>query len=398
VGKKKIIVIDPRASSPQYDESLIVALRKAGADASLFTADFYPSPWEEADLISGRKYYFLRLSRFLRRKWKNNSLLVRLSILLSLPEYIIDLIRLSIYCFLTRPVLHIQWVFVIPLDLAFMFLMRCIGLRIIYTVHNPLPHDQNTALNRFLYRCIYSLATHLVFHSQATVDDFSKIFPSPKNGTYSIIPHGVSFAARSPVDREEARSRLGWKDDQMVLVFQGQVKHYKGLDILLEALAGLQTDKSVRFVIAANFRFAKKDTYDTLIKRAKKKVQVDIFDAMPTDDECVDLTCGADLFVLPYRSGTASMPGMMALRFGTPLIVSDVGALPDMLGKSLEKYIVPPDDASALREKIEMFLTLNVTQRKAFGEVLKRRGEQKFSWDSIATETIVVYHGTENQT
>ena len=395
VRTKTRILIDPRASTPAYDEALLGALRQLGEDARLFTADFYPDPYEPASKVPGRRYYFLRLSRFLRRRYKNRKLVVKLSILLSPLEYLADLLRLGVFCLLKRPTLHVLWLFVVPFDVVFLLFAKLVRLRIVYTVHNPLPHDKETALNKFFYGLVYSVADHLIFHCQATADDFQRVFPLKKD-KWSIIPCGTFFTDREPVSRKDARKRLGWPEDDTVIVFQGQVKPYKGLDILLRAMADLRTNQRVRLVVSGNFRFANKANYRELFDSVGENVSLDVFDEVPSDERYVDLACGADLFVLPYRSGTASMPGMTAVRFGAPLIVTNVGALPEMLGESLKEYVVEADNADALREALERFLRLDPLQRKTFGETLRQRGKDCFGWDNIARQTIAVYNANAN--
>ena len=79
--RSTVILTDPRASSPNYDRSLLRALRERGADARLFTADFYPESFEPASSVPGRRYFFLRNARALRRRFRGNRLLTKLAIL-----------------------------------------------------------------------------------------------------------------------------------------------------------------------------------------------------------------------------------------------------------------------------------------------------------------------------
>jgi glycosyltransferase involved in cell wall biosynthesis len=395
VQKKKRVLIDPRANTPAYDVALLAGLRRQGEDAELFTADFYPDPYAPASKVPGRRYYFLRLSRFLRRKFKHVKPVVKVAILLGPIEYVADLLRLAFYCLLKRPTLHIVWAFVLPADLLFLLFVRLIGLQVVYTVHNPLPHDKETRTNKLLYGLLYGLTNELIFHCQATVDDCKAVIPL-EGRKWSIIPCGVFFADWEPVRREEARKKLGWPQDETIVVFVGHARPYKGLDILLRAIAAMNTEQRVRLVVSASFRFAHMEDFAELFDAVRAKVALDIYDEVPSDERFVHLTCGADLFVLPYRSGTASVSGMTAVRFGTPLIVTNVGALPEMLGEGLAEYVVEPCNVDALRDALERFLALDAAQRKDIGEALEHRGREHFGWDNIARQTIAVYNSHQD--
>jgi len=388
----EVLIIDARANTPAYDSALLMGLRRLGQRAVLFTADFYPEPYAPAHAVDGRVYYFMRLSRQLRRRLRHSRFGNKVAIFLGPLEYVFDLFRLAVHCTMHRPILHIQWLFVIPADILFLSYAKLLGLHVIYTVHNPLPHDSSSRVERFLYGSVYHLADELIFHCTATLEEFRAYYTvAPEK--CSIVPCGVFFADRQPVQKVAAREVLGWPKDDLIMVFEGHVKPYKGLDVLLRAIADLNCNaKGVRLVVSANFRFARMDQYNDLFEKVREKVALDIFDEIPSDQRFVHIACAADLFVLPYRAGTASMTGMTAVRFGTPLIVTRVGALPDMLGESWKEFVVAPDNANALRIALERFLALSSNERNSITEYLLRRGKEYFGWDETARKTVAIYH------
>ncbi|HIJ64860.1 MAG TPA: glycosyltransferase family 4 protein [Candidatus Hydrogenedentes bacterium] len=391
MSQRIVLVIDTHAATPNYDESLVAALRAEGADARLLTADFYPEPYAPASRVPGRCYFFLRLSRALRRRFRSNRHLTKLIIAAQVPEYIADLLFLLVYSAVKRPLLHFQWLFLVPIDVVFLFFVRALGLSVVYTVHNPLPHDRETGWNKLLYGAVYRLANHLVFHSQSNLDDFAGHFPTI-TGKASVVPLGVAFPDRPPVDRQEARRRLGWEDNETVIVFQGQAKPYKGLDILLRAMAGVDTDKNLRLAISASWRFVDdRGTYRALLDAVAAKHRVENHDEVTPDDRFIDLACACDLWACPYRTATTSFTAMAAMRYGTPVVATATGSFPEMLGEELAEWIVPPDNVEALRDAITRFVEKSPEERAAIGKALFERAHRKYSWSTIAQKTVRIY-------
>lgn len=362
----------------------------------LFTAACYFRPYEPASKVPGRRFFFLKASRALRRKFKNDNPLSKLAILIVGPEYAWNLIQLFLYCIVKRPIIHVQWAPIPLLDIVFLFLAKVLGLKIVYTVHNPLPHDKETPLNTFLYGTIYRLADRLIFHSKSNIDDFAQRFPRDEN-RQSVVPFGLPFEERPPRDRQEVRKRFGWADDEIVIVFQGQVLPYKGLDNLLKALAEMHTDKKMRFVVSANWRHVdKQHEYQHLLDAVAARFALEDYDEITPVDKFIDLACGCDLWVLPYRTASTSFTGMVAMRYGTPLLVSNVGTFPEMLGEELREWVVPPDDVHSLQDALTRYVNKSPSERTEIGRFLFDKAQREHGWSAIAQTTMGIYERLSN--
>jgi len=98
-----------------------------------------------------------------------------------------------------------------------------------------------------------------------------------------------------------------------------------------------------------------------------------------------------NVVVLPYRVASQSGVALAALRFGIPLIVSRVGALPELMEGALDEWIVEPNDPAGLSVKLSQFLT-------RAGEVTPELAESmrivasNHSWDAIAEKYVALYH------
>ena len=222
MNNKKIVIVDPCAYTPDYDVPLLNALRKKNSNIFLYTSDFYHRPEEFAEKISGRHYFFLRFCRNLRRKSKGNRLRWHLSSIVLLPEYMCDWLRFLLYCARERPIVHFQWIIFPPIDIVGLFILRAMGIRMVYTVHNPLPHDRKGAWNRFFYGLLYGISNVLILHSKANLEEFVGYFPR-YTSKVRVIPFGLPFEDSAAISREDARKRLSWKKDEIVLVFLGNI-------------------------------------------------------------------------------------------------------------------------------------------------------------------------------
>jgi len=277
--------------------------------------------------------------------------------LIMIPEYAWNLACLWLYCAFTRPVIHVQWLLIPVFDIVFLLFAKLARLKVVYTVHNSLPHDGDTRKNRLLYGTVYRLVDHLIFHSQSNRDDFRALFPTCQTA-HSIIPFGLPHEDIPPRDRTEVRKRLCWAEDEVVILFLGHIRPYKGLDLLLRAIAELEDRDEVTSV-----------------------------------DRTVDMACAIDLLVLPYRTATTSFIGMVALRYGTPMLATARGTFPEMLGEELSEWIVPPDDVPALRDALTRFVHTTHEQREAIRNVLLKNAQSKYAWSGIGERTISVYDG-----
>ena len=94
---------------------------------------------------------------------------------------------------------------------------------------------------------------------------------------------------------------------------------------------------------------------------------------------------GATLTVLPYRQGSQSGVGIQSVARGVPVVVSDVGALPDVADGG--GAIVPPGDPAALAAGILRLLDHDMSVR----ERVHRNAVERFGWTAVAREYLQVY-------
>ena len=256
-------------------------------------------------------------------------------------------------------------------------LLRRKGIPSYAIVHNALPHEPQPfarTLSRFFF---HSCAGSVVL-SPAEARLFKRLCPScPLKQAHHPI-YDIFGEAMPPA---LARQQLGLPLDSPVLLFFGLIRSYKGLDTLLQALPRvLQALPTARLLIAGEF-YDTPEKYYALIENHKLKAHVQIHAEYIPDEEVSLYFSAADLVVQPYHSATQSGVVPMAYYFERPVIVTQVGGLPEMVHHEQTGFVVPPRDASALAEAIIRFFREDWAERLKTGiQTIKKQ----YSWDALA--------------
>lgn len=200
------------------------------------------------------------------------------------------------------------------------------GMRLIWTVHNKLPHetrhlDQELELVRFIVDRAHVI--HVI--SPSTTDAVSDLYALDPAKTVSV-PHSSYWGVYDhAADRSYWRARLGLDDDDVALLFLGQMRPYKGIAELLDAIERL-TRADPRFVLllAGKTTDEDRETIDALIPKGARVIREHRF--VPDDEMPLWLRAG-DISVLPYRNVLNSGSIALAATFGLPVVVPEQPSL-----------------------------------------------------------------------
>ena len=198
-----------------------------------------------------------------------------------------------------------------------------------------------------------------------------------------IIPHGdYSFYAKWK--KEEV------KESKSVLFF-GSISEYKGMEYLIKAEPMITKEvPDAKIIIAGEGVFSK---YEPLIKN---KNNFEIHNRFIPDEEVNEFFQRASVVVLPYIDGSQTGIIPIAYSFKKPVVVTDVGSIPEVVDDGKTGYVVPPRNSEALAEAIVKLLK-DDELRKKMGENAYRKMEKDLSWDKIAEKTVSVYKKAINE-
>lgn len=256
-------------------------------------------------------------------------------------------------------VLHLHWLHLVLRDaesqreaerLVRQFLERidrylASGGRLVWTVHNILPHDtrfEATETRLSAEVAARSAVIHVL--AAGTRDHVGTLYDLPADRILHVPHPSYRGAYEDHVSRLDARHELGLMPDELVLAVVGVIRPYKGLDELLDAWSAVEIDGPRRLLIAG----APTDQpgVERIIERAALDPRV-LIDArkIPADEIQLFLRA-ADVAVLPYRRSLNSGALLLALTFGLPVIVPSGGGLAEAVDPSFSRTFDVDDPAS----------------------------------------------------
>lgn len=204
------------------------------------------------------------------------------------------------------------------------------GVRIVWTVHNVMPHETSFPdLERTLRQELAERADLVHVMCEKALDEIGDAYVVPKDKV-RVIPHG-SYVGVYPdvVAPELARRRLGFNEEDTVLLFLGGIRPYKGLDLLLDAFErAVEREPSLRLVVAG--RPGRFPGVVELERRASSHPRVHANFNPIADVDLQHFFKACDVVVLPYRSVLSSGSVLLAFTFGRPVIAPRLGCLPDV--------------------------------------------------------------------
>ncbi len=244
--------------------------------------------------------------------------------------------------------------------------------RVICQIDNVEPHEHHI-VDRPFNRYFLGAVDGFVYMSEQVHGELKAYTSAPM----LFSPHPMFENFGEAVDRGEACRRLGLDPDIRYMLFFGLIRDYKGLDLLLRAWASARPE-GYRLIVAGEF-YASHEKYVSLIDESGLRDEVALHDRFIPDEEVRYYFSAADCLVLPYRSATQSGVTQIAYNFSLPMIVTDVGGLPEIVPDGRTGLVCAPTAegiADALR-RIREGDTLR-RLRDNFAEERKR-----FSWSAM---------------
>ena len=244
--------------------------------------------------------------------------------------------------------------------------------KVISILDNVIPHEKrpgDNALTRYFLKPVDAF----VSMSREVLKDL-RTFTTTKPAIYS--PHPVYDNYGDIVDKYTARQKLGIPDDSKCLLFFGFIRKYKGLDILLEAMADPRIVSSgIRLIVAGEY-YGDKEYYESLIDRLGIRSRLHLFTDFIPNTEVKYYFSAADCIVQPYRTATQSGISQIAYHFEKPMIVTNVGGLPEIVPDGKAGYVTEVDK-TAIADAVLQFFSGDPAR---FAQGIAHEAKQ-YSWD-----------------
>jgi len=243
--------------------------------------------------------------------------------------------------------------------------------KIICIADNVLPHEKrpgDVAFIRYFLKSSHGFITM----SDKVLNDLRKF---EKSKPAQLVQHPLYDNFGEHIDKASARKHLNLPEQEKIILFFGFIRKYKGLDLLLQAMVDERIkNQKIKLLIAGEF-YEDEKGYQQLIADNKLEDQVYLRTNFIADSEVRYYLCAADAVVQPYRAATQSGVTPLAYYFEKPMIVTNVGGLPDLVPHMGPGLVCEPNPAS-IAEAILQFYQLG----EDYFIPQLRIEKQKYAW------------------
>lgn len=265
------------------------------------------------------------------------------------------------------------------------FLAPCLGTicrisrwnkqtKVIAIVDNMIPHEKRMGDTLFTKYFSNSVDGFLTM-SEKVKKDVQQFSSKP----ILISPHPIFDHFGTPIDQQIAKKNIGIADDTKLILFFGFIRKYKGLDLLLKAMASDSIKAlGIELMIVGEF-YEDATPYLDLIQSLGINNRVHIKEGFIADNEVKQYVCSADFIIQPYRNATQSGVTPLAYHFEKPMLVTNVGGLADTVPNNQVGVVVEPNP-EAIAEGIVTLYKNGV----AFYLPQIKLEKQKYTWEQMA--------------
>ncbi|MEP7372520.1 MAG: glycosyltransferase [Chitinophagaceae bacterium] len=246
--------------------------------------------------------------------------------------------------------------------------------RIICIADNVLPHEKRPG-DRAFTRYFLKSCNAFITMSEKVMNDLRQF---EKDKPAIVVQHPLYDNFGPIISKTEARKHLGLPDIEKIILFFGFIRKYKGLDLLLDAMADERIKTAgIKLLVAGEFYEDEKQYQEQIEKLNIKDLLILKTDFIP-DSEVRFYLCAADAVIQPYRNATQSGVTPLAYHFEKPMVVTNVGGLPALVPDEKAGLVAEPNPTD-IANKILKFYQLG---ENYFIPHL-RSEKQKYSWENM---------------
>lgn len=386
-----VLLFDPLTAVPYYDASLASALAGKNTRVQMAAITYYlDRPCFSRLGVKNRPGWMdivgkYNLPRSLRRGAKLLELAVNLTVLF--------------FRFRKTPpaVVHVQYLPLLrtslALDYAFVRWLQRRGSKFVYTVHDLLPHDTG---NRFLdlYTKVYAQADTLICHTASAREELIKTFGVDAS-KICTIPHGPLFSGMSAEPTEAIRKSYHLSHNNLVVLWQGLIFPYKGIDFLLDSWPSVvEAIPNARLIIAGTGDPDLLKSLEEKIENMGLQTTVRTRFEYISAEELSQLYTLADCVAFPYKAISTSGALMTAMSFGKAIVATDLPYFQEVLQDGALGSLVPYGNTSQLSTEIASLL-LSPSKRQELQKALLKVVDGRKQWEEIAEKTLDCYRQTQ---
>ncbi len=271
------------------------------------------------------------------------------------------------------------------------FLAPCLGTicriaksnkhtKVISIVDNMIPHEKRIG-DRQLTNYFAKSVDGFLTMSQKVSNDVQRFSDKP----IVMSPHPIFAHFGNPILKAEARKIIGLQEEDKIILFFGFIRHYKGLDMLIKAMAtDTIKNTNIKLMVVGEFYENAQPYYD-LIKSLGLEDRIILHTQFVPDEEVKNYVCSADFIIQPYRNATQSGVTPLAYHFEIPMLVTNVGALADTVPHGKVGFVVE-STVEAIASGIGQLYEKGTDHFKSHIQAEKK----KYSWEQMADNFLIL--------
>jgi glycosyltransferase involved in cell wall biosynthesis len=286
-------------------------------------------------------------------------------------------------------VLHAHWL--VPNGLILARMSEGIGLPLVVSLHgSDISVPERSRWMRPFVRRTFARTAAVTAPSADLLDRAKQL---GAGGILELIPYGADTETIRSDQREASRRSFGLEDSDVMVLGIGRFVHWKGFDVLIDAVARLRASTpSVRLVFAGDG-----DLREALVARVRDLDLADrvSFAGMVGREDVPSYFAAADVVAVPsvhYKGYVDGLPNVAleAMAAGKPVVSTNVGGLPDVIKDGENGFLVEEDDAAQLAEAIRR-LAVDSALRTRMGEKGRALIRESLNWDAVARSFVAVF-------
>ncbi len=272
------------------------------------------------------------------------------------------------------------------------FLAPCLGTilniakrnkytKVIAIVDNMIPHENRWGDQLFTKYFVKNVDGYIAM-SEKVKTDIKTFTHKP----IIISPHPIFNHFGEIISKEKARQTLGFHQEDKIILFFGYIRKYKGLDLLIEAMANESIkSKDIKLLVVGEF-YEDANSYHQLVTTLGLQDNILFYSSYIADGEVKNYVCCADFIIQPYKNATQSGVTPLAYHFEKPILVTNVGGLADTV-PNLKTGIVVEPNILAITKGIETLYELG--ENYFIPNIIEEK--KKYSWEQMTEKFLTLY-------
>jgi glycosyltransferase involved in cell wall biosynthesis len=358
-----------------YNEPLCAALVGAGVDCHLYTTN--------TRKINSNKHTTNVFNGIFERSDKIIIRLFRL-IIAVVKSYRLSLRRKA-------KIFHFHFFAIASLQFLLVLFAKMLGKKVVITCHDVESFVESIE-SKTLAKITYKLSDAIIAHNEVSRRELVERLSVPYKKITVASSGNYLHVSESSESSAVARNKLGLSSDATLLLFFGQIKATKRLDLLLQSFSDLDAGSSVKLVIAGRPWKTDFAIYNKIIDELGIRDNVILDIRFIPDSDMVNYYAAADFVVLPYARIYQSAVVLMSMSFGKPVIVSNLEGFTDIVSPDSDGLVFESGNRVSLTKNLRKAID-DPTRSQEMGGAALQKMQVAYSWGDHADSLTFIYKG-----